>query len=720
MSRYRYGAYEDGPDPLAPPYDVRDALDAMGDSVLDGTRPDDALRDLLRRGLPGAENRRGLDDMLRQVRERRRALRDRGRLDGTLEQARALLDTAIGQERAELFPDPGDEARLREAELDTLPSDTSQAIRRLSDYEWRSDAARQTFERLKDLLRRDVLDAQFQGMKQALENQDPAAMERVKEMMGALNEMLDRDARGEHTQEDFDRFMQEYGDMFPDDPQNLEELVDSLARRAAAMDRLLASLSPEQRAELAGLMEQAMQDAGLAMEMTRLGDALRTRRPDLGWGQSEQMTGEDPLGMGDATTALAELADLSELEAALGQEYPGARLDDIDEDAVRRALGRQAVDDLSALRRIEAELERQGYLRRNRGKLELTPKAVRRLGETALRRVFAQLTSGRQGDHDQRDAGQAGELTGASREWRFGDEQPLDVVRTVSNAIRRSAMDSGTALTTGSPTTGSPTTGSPITGSPTTGPAVSTAKVVEPSTADIVEITGNGSRRPPGVSPAGLKPGGVKPGGVKLGVDDFEVHETERRTGAAVCLLVDLSYSMVLRGTWAVAKQTTLALHTLVTSKFPQDAIQIIGFSNYARVLHPEEMAGLDWDMVQGTNLHHALMIAGRHLDRHPDFEPIVLVVTDGEPTAHLRPDGRSLFDYPPSTDTLVLTLAEVDKMTRRGACMNFFMLAEDRRLVSFVEEVAQRNGGRVFAPDADRLGEYVVSDYLRVRRARR
>ncbi|GGT77081.1 vWA domain-containing protein [Actinomadura citrea] len=691
MSRYRYGAYEDGPDPLAPPYDVRDALDAVGDSVLDGTRPDDALRELLRRGLPGAQPRRGLDDMLRQVRERRRALRDRGRLDGTLEQARALLDTAIGQERAELFPDPGDDARLREAELDMLPSDTSQAIRRLSDYDWRSAAARRTFEQLKDLLRREVLDAQFQGMKQALENQDPAAMQRVKDMMADLNAMLERDARGEHTQDDFDRFMGEYGDMFPDDPQNLEELVDALARRAAAMDRLLASLSPEQRAELAGLMEQAMQDAGLAMEMTRLGDALRTRRPDLGWGQPEQMTGDDPLGVGDATTALAELADLSELEAALGQDYPGARLDDIDEDAVRRALGRQAVDDLAELRRIEAELERQGYLQRKRGKLELTPKAVRRLGETALRRVFSQLASGRRGDHDQRDAGQAGELTGSSREWRFGDEQPLDVVRTVSNAIRRSAMERGTT--------------SNGTGERGTGlvPPPADARLAEPvGTSDAVAVGGNGARRPDGV---------------RLSVDDFEVHETERRTGAAVCLLVDLSYSMVLRGTWAAAKQTTLALHTLVTSKFPQDAIQIIGFSNYARVLHPTEMAGLDWDMVQGTNLHHALMIAGRHLDRHPDFEPIVLVVTDGEPTAHLRPDGRSLFDYPPSTDTLVLTLAEVDKMTRRGACMNFFMLAEDRRLVSFVEEVAQRNGGRVFAPDADRLGEYVISDYLRIRR---
>ncbi|GAA2080935.1 hypothetical protein [Actinomadura alba] len=647
MSRYRYGAYHDGPDPLAPPYDVRSALDAMGDSVLEGTDPAEALRELLRRGLPDSPRGRGLDDLLRQVRNRRRDLRGQGRLDGTLEQARALLDKAIGQERAALFPDPDDEARLREAELDTLPADTAQAITRLRDYDWRSPDARATFEELKHLLRRDVLDSQFRGMKQALEQQDPAAMQRVKDMMAELNEMLEKDARGEHTEEDFERFMGKYGDLFPDAPRTLEELVDSLARRAAAMNRLLASLTPEQRAELAGLMAQALEDAGLAMEMSRLSDALRARRPDLDWGGSERMTGDDPLGMGDATTALEELADLAELEAALRQDYPGARMDDIDEEAVRRALGRRAVDDLAELRRIEAELERQGYLRRRSGSLELTAKAVRRLGETALRRVFSQLEAARRGDHDQDGAGQAGELTGASREWRFGDEQPLDVVRTLGNAVRRS-----------------------------------------------------GAHRP-----------------VRLHAGDFEVLETERRSAAAVCLLVDLSYSMVLRGTWGVAKQTALALHSLVTTKYPQDAIQIIGFSNYARVLQSTEMAGLDWDMVQGTNLHHALLIAGRHLDRHPDFEPIVLVVTDGEPTAHLRRDGRSVFDYPPSPETLVLTMAEVDKMTRRGATLNVFMLADDQRLVSFVEEVARRNGGRVLAPTPDRLGEYLVSDYLRARR---
>ncbi|GGK69158.1 hypothetical protein Sme01_14530 [Sphaerisporangium melleum] len=652
MSGYRYGEYHDGPDPLAPPYDVRAALDEMGDAILSGSTPMDSLRDLLRRGLPGAPDRRGLDELLREVRRRRRELRDRGNLTGTLDRARALLDKAIGQERAELFPDPSDEARLREAELDSVPADTASAIQQLGSYEWRSDAARATFEELRDLLRREVLDSRFRGMRDALADPDPEAMERVRQMMSDLNDMLDRDAKGQHTPQDFQRFMDEHGEFFPENPRDLEELVDILARRAAAAQRMLASMSPEQRAELQSLIDQTLQQAGLADQMARLGEALYARRPDLAWDGAERMDGEQPLGMGDAVNALEELADLDRLEQSLGQDYPGARLDDIDEAAIRRALGRSAVDDLAALRRIERELEEQGYLRRQRGKLELTPKAVRRLGETALRRVFASLDSGRRGDHDQRDAGAAGELTGTSRPWRFGDEQPLDVVRTLVNGVRRGGRPDG------------------------------------------------GGR-------------------VALTVEDFEVSETERRTAAAVCLLVDLSYSMALRGTWAPAKQTALALQALVASKFPQDAVQIIGFSNYARVLQPEELAGLEWDMVQGTNLHHALLIAGRHLDRHPDFEPVVLVVTDGEPTAHLQRNGRSWFEWPPSRETLELTLAEVDKMTRRRATLNVFMLATDERLKEFVDEVARRNGGRVFSPSADRLGEYVVSDFLRARRAR-
>jgi uncharacterized protein with von Willebrand factor type A (vWA) domain len=682
VSGYRYGSYRDGPDPLEPPFDARGAVDALGDSVLDGADPASALRELLRRGTPG---RRGLNDLQRRVRERQRELRSRGRLDGILEEARALLDTAVGQERAELFPDPAEEARLREAELDALPADTAQAIRRLADYDWRSAAARETFERLRDLLRREVLDSQFRGMKQALEQPDPEAMQRVKDMMAALASMLEAEARGEHTQQDFDDFMSRFGEFFPESPSNLEELVDSLVRRMAAAQRLLNSLTDAQRDELADLMSQTLEDAGLAAEMARLAEALRAIRPDALADNlpGQRMTGSDPLGLSDATTAVGELADLAELEDALRQDYPGARLDDIDEDAVRRAVGRRAVDDLEALRRVERELELQGYLQHEGGKLELTPKAVRRIGETALRRVFAQLPEGRHGDHDQHDAGQAGEYTGGTRPWTFGDEQAIDASATVRNALLRAGT---------------------VTRQP--GPAGA------PDAADV-----RGAAGTPG---AAAVPGAGRLPRVRLSVSDFEVAETERRTSSAVCLLVDLSYSMALRGTWAAAKQTALALHALVRSQYPQDSIQVIGFSNYARVLRETDLAGLGWDMVQGTNLHHALVLAGRYLDRRPERNPVVLVVTDGEPTAHLRRDGQSWFDWPPSPETLELTLAEVDKMTRRRAVMNIFMLADDERLTAFVDEVARRNGGRVLRAMPESLGEYVVRDFLRSRRENR
>ncbi len=646
-SGYRYGAWHGGPDPLEPPFDVRRALDEIGDDVLAGASPGEALRRLLQQGADGGL--RGLDELRRKVRRQARQARRRGRLDGTLEQIRELLDRALAAERRELFPDPDDSARFAEAQLDALPDDPARAVRELSEYQWRSDEARQAYEEIKDLLRREVLDSQFRGMRDALRGATQEDMARIREMISALNDMLEADARGEHTQEQFDRFMEQYGEFFPENPADLAELVDTLARRAAAQQRLLDSLSDEQRQELADLMAGAMGDAGLANELERLQQGLRAARPDLRWGGRERMDGDRPLGLGDATGALQEIADLEELDAMLDQGYPGASLDDIDPELVERALGRQAVDDVEALRRIERELQRQGYLNRSGGQLELTARAVRRLGATALRRVFSVLDSGGRGTHDVRDAGAAGEPTGSSRDWEYGDEQPLDVVRTVRNAVLRAG-----------------------------------------------------------------------PGPVKLAVEDFEVIETERRTSATVALLVDLSYSMALRGTWGAAKSTALALHSLVTTAYPQDKIEIIGFSNYARVISPTELAGLSWDMVQGTNLQHALMLARRHLDRHRDGEPVIMVVTDGEPTAHLSRDGYPEFAWPPLPETLAVTLAEVERCTRRGATINVFMLDEEPALVRFVEELARRNGGRVFSPRPERLGEYVVSDYLRARRGRR
>ncbi len=648
---YRYGAWAGGRDPLEPPYDVADAVDALGERVLAGESPQQALRELLRQGAQGL---RGLDDLRREAAQRAREARRRGRSDGTLQEVRELLERAVELEKQALFPDPSDAARLAEMELDTLPHDTSRAVRELASYDWRSAEARDTYEQIDDLLRREVLDSQFRGLKQALQDsrtpEGQQALQDVKDMLADLNRMLEADARGEHTQEQFDEFMQRHGEFFPSQPQTLEELVDDLARRAAAQQRLLDSLTPQQRQELGELMQGAV-DPDLAAQMSQLGDALRAARPDLPWGRDgqrggERMRGGQPLGMGEATSALEELADLDALQQALGQDYPGASLEDVDEDAVQRALGRSAVDDLQALQRVERELQAQGYLVRDEsGRLELSARAVRRLGATALRKVFSDLTSTRRGGHDVRDAGAAGDRTGSSRGWQFGDEQPLDVVRTVGNAVRRAG-----------------------------------------------------------------------PGRVRLAVDDFEVVETERRTTAAVALLVDLSFSMELRGTWGAAKQTALALHSLVSTQFPQDALQVIGFSDLAQVLRPEELAGLDAQRVQGTNLQHALVLAGRFLDRHPDAEPVVLVVTDGEPTAHLSRGGWAEFSWPPLPETIELTLAEVERITRRGATINVFLLDDEPRLVRFVEALAARNGGRVFSPDPVRLGEYVVQDYLRSR----
>jgi len=661
MSRsgaYQYGPWRGGPDPLEPPFDLGEAMDRLGERVLAGQRPGEALSELLRSGMPGLG---GLRDLLRQARERRRELlRERGRLGGVLDQVRELLDRALEQERQALFPDPSDAARLAEAELDQLPADTARAVRQLADYQWRSPEAAATYEEIRDLLRREVLDTRFRGMRDALRGATPEQLQRVRDMLGELNAMLEADARGEDTSEQFQGFMQRYGDFFPENPQSLDELIDVLARRAAAASRLLASLSPEQREELAGLMQAALGDLGLEYELSRLGQALRSRRPDLRWGEGAPMGGQQPLGLADATTALEELADLEALEAALAQDYPGASLDDVDLEAVQRALGERAVEDLDALRRLERELTEQGYLTRDHGRLRLTPKAIRRIGAAALQRIFRTLEARDRGDHETANAGLAGEPTGSSRPWQFGDEQPLDVVRTVKNAVLRQG--------------------------PTQTPS------------------GSGSGRP----------------SVSLIPDDFEVLDTEKRSSAAVCLLIDLSYSMVLRDAWGAAKTTALALHSLSASKFPQDELTIIGFSAMARTLPAGELAELEPDMVQGTNLQHALLLARRWLARRPEAEPVVLLITDGEPTAHLEPDGMPWFQWPPLPRTLELTLAEVLRLTKQGITINVFMLDTEPRLVRFVQALARLNHGRVFSPATDRLGDYVVSDYLRARRGRR
>jgi uncharacterized protein with von Willebrand factor type A (vWA) domain len=644
---YSYGPWHDGPDPLAPPADLRDALDEIGREVMAGSSPRSALEELLRRG---TDRTSGLDELTRRLWQRRSRIQRRNNLDGTLQEVQRLLQEALDAERRELFPDPDDEARFREAQLDALPPGTAAAVNELAEYDWRSEQGRENYQKIRDLLGQELMESRFQGMKQALQNAGPEDVERINEMLADLNDLLAAHAQGaEDIQERFDDFMAKHGEFFPENPRTVEELIDALAARSAAAQRMLNSMSAEQRAELAELTQQAFGDPRLAQQLANLDAQLRAARPGEDWTSSERFRGKNPLGMGEGAQAMADLAELDALAEQLGQSYPGARLEDIDLEALERQLGKDAGVDARRLSELERELRRQGLFERAAdGSLRLSPKALRRLGETALSDIVNALR-GKAGDRETESAGAAGEPTGASRPWRFGDMQPWDVPRTIRNAVLRS-----------------------------------------------VSV---GERR------------------VRLDVEDVEVVETEHRSRAAVALLVDTSWSMVQEGRWLPMKRTALALHQLISTRFRNDALQLITFGRYAQSVELPELIGLEGAWEQGTNAHHGLLLAGQHLRRHPDAQPVVLMVTDGEPTAHLEPDGEAVFDYPPQPQTLHKTLSEVDRLAKLGASVTVFRLGDDPRLTAFVDVIARRSGGRVVAPDLDGLGAAVVGDYLRNRR---
>ena len=649
----RYSGYTGGPDPLAPPVDLREALEQSGQDVMEGSSPRRALSEMLRRG---TQNMRGADRLAAEVNRRRRELLARNNLDGTLQEIKKLLDEAVLAERKELARALDDDARFAEMQIESLSPSPAKAVQELAEYDWRSAEARQKYEQIKDLLGREMLDQRFAGMKQALENATDSDRQAVNEMLNDLNDLLDKHSRGEDSQEDFEEFMAKHGQHFPENPSNVEELLDSLAKRAAAAQRFRNSLSAEQRAELDALAQQAFGSPALMEALSRLDSHLQAARPGEDWEGSSEFSGDNPLGMGEGAQAMADIAELEQLAEQLSQSYPGATMDDVDLDALARQLGEQAAVDARTLAELERALMNQGFLDRGSdGKWRLSPKAMRQLGKAALRDVAQQL-SGRHGERETRRAGAAGELTGATRPWAFGDTEPWNVTRTITNAVLRRA-----------------------------------------GTAD--------------------------DGPIRIAVDDVEVSETETRTQAVVALLVDTSFSMVMENRWLPMKRTALALNHLVSTRFRSDALQIIAFGRYARTVSAAELTGLEGVYEQGTNLHHALALAGRHLRRHPNAQPVVLVVTDGEPTAHLEDyDGRGthvFFDYPPHPRTIANTVRGFDEVARMGAQITIFRLGDDPGLARFIDQMARRVEGRVVVPDLDGLGAAVVGDYLRSRRRR-
>ena len=639
----RYSRWDGSQNPLGPELPIDELADQLAEDVLDGWGIDNALRRMLQEGMQGRfEGLRALRERIRRLREEQASRT--GRPD-PLGEFRERLSEIKETERTSLAADNSEEARFAELDLETLPDNIASQIRQLREYDWSSPEAREAFEQLLDDVRRQMLDASFRQISEAMQNIGPEELERLKDMMADLNALMEARAQDlGPSQEQFDDFMARHGDFFPEQPKTFDELLEILARRAMAMSRYMASLTPEQRAEMQSLMEDLMGDMDLAFQMSQFGNNLRALAPQMPWDQPMPGGGE-PMGLSEGLDAIDQASRLDELEQTLGQDYPGASLEDIDPEQLREALGDEAARDLGRLRAIEKMLADAGVIARSDGQLELTPRGVRKLGERALTRVFERLQVAEAGSHEIADAGGSDEPTGSTRPWRFGDAFRLDLGRTIHNAVVR---------------------------------------------------TGPGRK-------------------IALHPDDFEIAEAEHRTRTATVLLLDMSRSMPLRGHWLPAKRMALALHTLIATTYPEDHLEIIGFSDYARSMTPRDLAEVDWEPVYGTNMEHAFNLAGRALAKHRDASKQVLLVTDGEPTAHLEGE-HVFFNWPPVRETLEKTYREAMRLSRSGVTMNIFMLEQSPGLAGFIERLARIVGGRVFSTTGEEIGDLVVSDYVRTR----
>ena len=662
--RIRYGRWTGSQDPFPADISPDDVLAEIGEDVLEGMSPDTALQRLLQRGFSGRNGSvSGLSGLRRRVEEARRRELQRMGLDGPLHHVAQQLAEILAAERAalDLADDVADGAAHHE-QLDALPADVAGQIAGLQSYDWHDARAGQDFKDLLQSLREDVAEATFGRMASAMGAMDPAAIARMKDLLAELNDLIDRRDRGEDVDADYQRFRERYSDLLGSDAPTLDELLEEMARRMAAMSRMVAGMSPEQREALARLSEQLFGDVDLAFQAERLQRALQAAHPELGWDtpvNGGMPSGQEAGSLSATVDWVERLQQFEDLSGALSQDYPGARLDDIDEETLRSAAGDEAVHDLRALRDIERVLEEAGAAGRRAGRLELTPSGIRRLGEKSLARIYGDAAEGAIGSHRAQRVGGDGELNGATRPWQFGDPFRIDIGRTIRNSLLRNGTPPGAEAAEG---------GSAL---------------------------------------------------IRLHPDDFELAEAERRVRVATVLLLDMSFSMPLRGNWVPAKRVALALQSLIDGQFPEDRLYVVGFSDFARQLQPADLVASGWEPVYGTNMQHAFLMARRLLAAHPDSSPQVIMVTDGEPTAHLE-GAESRFAWPPEPKTLRLAMLEARRLARTGATLNVFLLDHDPGAAQFVEAMVRSCGGRIFYPDLDNLGSVVVDDFLSGRRPRR
>jgi uncharacterized protein with von Willebrand factor type A (vWA) domain len=642
--------------------DADDILSEITDDLLYHGDLNAALRRMMQSGFrdQNGERMAGLRELMERLRRRRKDELEKYDLGGVYDDIARELREVVEQERAgidELEQEArqsGDQRRQeiteqvaqeKRMQLDLLPPDLAGQVRELSEYEFASSEARERFDELMDKLREQLMQSYFNQMAGAMQDVGPEQMQRTKDMLSALNQMLEQRANGQEP--DFESFMQQYGDFFPGNPQNLDELLEQMAEQMAAMQAMLNSMTPEQRAQLQGLAEQLLEDMDLRWQVDQLGEHLRGLFPQMGWDRKYNFSGQDPLGFAEAAQLMDKLGDIDQLENLMRSATSPGALAEVDIDKARDLLGDDGARSLERLAELAKMLEEAGLIEQKEGRYELTPKGMRRIGQNALADLFAKLNQDRLGRHELERSGVGHERNYETKPYEYGDPFNLQIERTLRNAIRR---------------------------------------------------TGGGT-------PVRLQP------------DDFEVERTEVVTRSSTVLMLDLSLSMPMRDNFLAAKKVAMALHSLISTQFPRDYLGIVGFSEVARELKPEQLPEVSWDFVYGTNMQHAFLLSRRMLARQTGTKQIIMV-TDGEPTAHLMPGGDVFFNYPPVRETVEATLKEVARCTREGIRINTFMLDANSYLRSFVERLSAMNRGRAFFTTPETLGSYVLVDFIEQKRA--
>src|SRR6266540_16412 len=636
---FRYSRW-DGTQQLAD-LDADDLLAAMSDDLMSDGDLWNALRRMFQRGVqnPQGSPVPGIQDMLDRLRKRRQQQLDRYDLGSALEDIKKKLDEVIRTERAGVdreVKDQGERAKKLET-LDQLPPDPAGRIKQLQDYNFTDPEAERLFQELMKSLQQQMLQPFMQGMKQSLEGMSPEDLKRMREMMRDLNNMLRQRAEGDEP--DFDAFKAKWGQNFPG-VESLDELLEQLGRRAAQMQSLLDSMSPGQRRQLQEMMSSLfMKDERLEAEMAQLAMHLDQLGLTEDMRRRYDFRGDDELSMREAMKLMDERQ-----QRRVQSPDDLERIDPVD---VEKLLGEESARDLERLKELAKKLEEAGYLERKGDRLELTARAIRKLGDKALRDIFAHLKRDRFGRHVVERRGAGGDPTDEAKRYEFGDPFLLDLKETLMNAVER-----------------------------------------------------NGAGTP-----------------LRLSSDDFEVFRTELSTQASTVVMLDMSRSMINNGYFLPAKKVALALTALIRGQFPRDSLWILGFSLYARQFTAEELPRLAWtEWNIGTNMHHGFQLSRQLLGRQKGSNKQIIMITDGEPTAHME-GLEADFSYPPTRRTFEETLKEVQRCTREGITINTFMLEQSRMLTAFIEQLTRINKGRAFFARPERLGEYILVDYVRNKR---